>query len=86
MYVGVHKKRNQWFRNDNGKLVGTEIPQNTSYYKELEKHIGKQIVIKNKNNKVQIIYYGKFVNNKFVRVNSPKKSNKTCSYYVFVLN
>ena len=33
MYVRVHKKGNQWFREDNGTLVGTEISKTTSYYK-----------------------------------------------------
>jgi len=87
MYVKVHKKENQWFRIDNGALVGTEIPRTTSYYKAIAKHIRKQILIKNTNNEFKIIYYGHFVNNKFVRLDSSKKiSDKTCGYYAFVLD
>ena len=86
MYVKVHKKGNQWFRNDNGALVGTEIPENTSYYKKLIQRIGKSaIIIKNTHNDVKMIYYGYFYNNKFTRLqNSEKCSDKTCDSYVFV--
>ena len=85
MYVGVHKKQNQWFRNDTGKLVGTEISKNTSHYKDLSKRIGNQIVIRNTSYQIQLVYYGKFNNNnKFVRVPRSKKSKKACGDYVFV--
>jgi len=86
MYVKVHKKGNQWFRNDNGALVGTEIPENTSYYQKLIKQIGKPaIIIKNTNNEIKIIYYGYFYNNKFTRFrDSEKSSDKNCDYYAFV--
>ena len=39
MYVRVHKTCNQWFRTDNGTLVGTEaslaIGRNRNYYARL---------------------------------------------------
>ena len=87
MYVGVHKKQNQWFRNDTGKLVGTEISRSTSYYKDLAKRIGQQIIIKNTNYEDQLVYYGKFNNNnKFVRIDPSKNSDKSCDYYIFASN
>ena len=87
MYVKVRKKCNQWFREDNGALVGAEISQDEKYYKKISKHIGKQILIKNTNNEVKTIYYGHFVNNKFIKLDITKKcSDKTCGYYAFVLD
>lgn len=87
MYVKVHKKGNQWFRADNGTLVGTEINRSTEYYKKIAKLIGNQIIIKYKNNDLKQIYYGYFYNNKFTRLDiSEKCSDKTCGYYAFVLD
>lgn len=31
MYIKVHKKGNQWFRDDNGALVGNELKTNGIY-------------------------------------------------------
>ncbi len=85
MYVKVHKKGNQWFRNDNGALVGTEISRKTSYYKTLSERIGNQIIIKNTSNEIKLVYYGYFYNNKFIRLqDSEKSSDKTYGFYVFV--
>ena len=86
MYVKVHKKGNQWFRNDNGALVGTELSRKTSYYKTLSEKVGKQIIIKDTNNEIKLIYYGYFYNNKFTRLDvSQKCSDKSVDYYAFVL-
>jgi len=88
MYVKVHKIGNQWFRTDNGTLVGTEIATNTRYYQKLVKRIGKPIIIiRNTSNEFKQIYYGYFYNNKFTRLDiSEKCSDKTCGYYAFVLS
>ena len=87
MYVKVRKKGNQWFRIDNGTLVGTEISLQSQHYKKLSEVIGDQIVIKNTNNELKIVYYGYFFNNKFTRLDPSKEySDKTCGYYVFVLD
>ena len=87
MYVKVHKEGNQWFRDDNGALVGTEIPGYTSCYKSIYKHVGKQIVVENTKKEIKTIYYGYFHNNKFTRVKiSQKYSDKTCGYYAFILD
>ena len=87
MYVKVHKKCNQWFRTDNGTLVGTEIHAGSAYYKLISEKVGKQIFIKNKNNETKTIYYGHFVNNKFTRLSvSQKCSDSTCGYYAFFLD
>ena len=86
MYVKVRKKANQWFRIDNGTLVGTEISRYSHYYKLLSQKVGNQIFIKNNNNETKTIYYGHFVNNKFVRLSICEKcSDKSCGYYAFVL-
>ena len=86
MYVNVHKKGNQWFRSDNGTLVGTELNRHTEHYKKIAKSIGNQIIIRNKNNEIKQIYYGYFYNNKFTKLDiSQKCSDKTCGYYAFVL-
>ena len=88
MYVKVHKKGNQWFREDNGTLVGTEIATNTSYCKNISKRIGKSIIIiKDKNNELKQLYYGYFYNGRFTRLDASQKcSDKTCGYYAFVLD
>ena len=89
MYVKVHKKSNKWFREINGAFVGTEIPNSSPYYKNLAKKIGKQILIKDIYGETKTIYYGHFVNNKFVRLtpsNSLKPTDKTLGYYAFVLD
>ena len=87
MYVKVHRITNQWFRTDNGALVGTEISPNSLQYKRISKIIGEQIIIKNTKNELKTIYFGFFSNNKFTRLNSKKRcSDKSCGYYAFVLN
>jgi len=87
MYIEVHKVGNQWLRNDNGALVGTEIARSSSYYKKIAKIIGNQIIIKNDKGETKTIYYGRFVNNKFVRFDIPDSEKvfyKTCKHYAFV--
>ena len=87
MYVKVLKKGKHWFREDNGTLVGTEISNNTNYYKNISKHIGGKIIIMDIKNELKQIYYGHFVNNKFTRLSiSEKCLDKTCGYYAFVLD
>ena len=88
MYVRVHKKGNQWFREDNGTLVGTEISKTTSYYKKLISRIGRPvIIIKNTRNEIKMIYYGYFYNNKFTSLLDCEKClDTTCDYYAFVLD
>ena len=87
MYVRVHKKGNQWFRENNGTLVGTEIHKSTYLYKNLINRIGKPvIIIRNTNNEIKMIYYGYFNNNEFIRLQASENcSDKTCGYYAFVL-
>ena len=89
MYVRVHKSSNKWFRDDNGALVGIELEKNTRYYKNLIKQIGNQIIVKNNKHELKTIYYGHFVNNKFIRLDlsdSEKIIDSTCGYYAFILD
>ena len=87
MYVKVHRITNQWFRTDNGALVGTEISQNSLQYKRISKTIGKQILIKNAKNELKTIYFGFFNNNKFTRLNGKVRCTEpSLGYYAFVLN
>ena len=87
MYVKVRKNGNQWFREDIGTLVGTELNRSTEYYKKIANLIGNQIIIRDKNNEIRQIYYGYFYNNKFIHLNILKKcSDKTCGYYAFILD
>ncbi len=86
MYVKVHKKGNQWFRNDNGTLVGTEVDKSIPNYQKLSKLIGNQIIIKDKNNELKQLYYGYFYNGRFKRLDiSQKCSSEICGYYAFVI-
>ena len=84
MYVRVRKKGNQWFREDNGTLVGTEISRNSYIYMRLG-NPANQTIVRNSNRELRTIYYGYFVNNKFVCLDLPSLDS-TCGYYTFVLD
>ena len=87
MYVKVHKKGNQWFRTDNGALVGTELDQRSRRYKYLAAQVGKRIIVKVSYHEDKIIYRGYFFNNKFIHLKPGEKcSDKTYGYYTFVLD
>ena len=89
MYLKIRKEGDQWFRIDDGTLVGTELSKNSARYKRLSKIIGEQILIKDSNNQEKLVCYGYLYNKKFVRINIPDKnlesnSHKDCGYYIFV--
>ena len=87
MYVKVHRITNQWFRTDNGALVGTEISKDSLQYKRISKIIGEQIIIKNTKNELKTIYFGFFYNNKFTRLTVKSRCTEpTRGYYAFVLD
>ena len=86
MYVKVHKKGNQWFRTDNGALVGTELDTRSRRYKYLAAQVGKQVIVKVSPCEDKMIYRGYFFNNKFIHLKPDEKcSDKTYGYYTFVL-
>ena len=84
MYVRVHKTGNKWFRDDNGTLVGTENFKNSKIYRRLGNPVN-QTIVKNSNHELKTIYYGHFVNNKFIRLNF-HSSDSTSGFYTFVLD
>ena len=87
MYAKVHKKGNQWFRVDNGTLVGTEISHKNSRYKYLSSMIGECILVDTIDNRMIQVYCGHLNNRgKLIRSDNSKIfSDNTYGFYVFVL-
>lgn len=88
MYVKVHKKANQWYRNDTGALVGTEISPYSNLYKNLLSRTSHKIFIQNGYNKIITVYIGYF--DEYGKFRSLKRtdtiSDKKIDTYIFVLD
>lgn len=73
MYVKVHKKDNQWLRDDNGALIGTNIHQKTKDFDRLKILLGDNRLFVKTDDAVLCIYHGYFREDNFFRFCSSKK-------------
>lgn len=66
MYVKVHKNENQWFRDDNGAFIGTNI-NNDKTLNHLRILLGDNRLFVKTDDKILSVYHGYFRENKFFR-------------------
>ena len=72
MYVKVHKKENQWFRDDNGALIGNNIHTKSKDFDHLKILLGDDRLFVKTDEKVLSVYHGYFREDKFFRFCSSK--------------
>ena len=77
MYTKVHKIGNQWFRDDNGTLIGTEVSPGP-LLENLKKIYGNKIILSITNGYL-VLFYG-YIGNKSFYHFCTKKDCMFCTY------
>ena len=67
MYVKVHKTENQWFRDDNGALIGSDINVGSKTFNHLKILLGDNRMFVKTDDTILPIFHGYFRNNMFFR-------------------
>ena len=78
MYLKVHKKENQWFRDDNGALLGNNINIKSKEFDHLKILLGDDRLFVKTDDKILSVYHGYFREDIFFRFCSSKKCS-SCS-------